>query len=64
MPLERYGVVLGTVQEYWRDPLDDYGRYMHGNLKVATPGGTYQCAIDVDSKSSSVGGWSAPACAE
>jgi len=52
MPLsDGYGVVVGTFHNYYRDPLNDYGQYYHGNIEVHTPGGIYRCAIDVDSKS-------------
>jgi hypothetical protein len=52
VPLARgYGVVLGTVNRYYRDPVNDYGQYFHGNLVVQAPAGRYHCAIDVDSKS-------------
>lgn len=51
MPLnDGYGVVIGTKHNYYRDPPDNYGRYYHGNLEIATPGGIYKCAIDVDPK--------------
>lgn len=56
MPLsDGYGVVIGTVDNYYRDPLNDYGQYYHGNLIVRAPVGTYHCAIDVDSKQSATG---------
>lgn len=45
-----YGVVIGTLHSYYRDPVNNYGQYYHGNVKVQTPAGTYRCAIDVDSK--------------
>lgn len=45
-----YGLVIGTKQDYFRDPPDNYGRYYHGNLIVGTPQGAYHCAIDVDPK--------------
>ncbi|MDZ4782400.1 MAG: DUF2278 family protein [Planctomycetia bacterium] len=51
MPLNHgYGVVIGTKHHYYRDPPNDYGQYFHGNVEVATSGGIYRCAIDVDSK--------------
>jgi len=51
MPLnDGYGVVIGTLHDYYRDPLNDYGQYYHANAIVQTPDGTYRCAIDVDSK--------------
>jgi hypothetical protein len=51
MPLEDgYGLVIGTLHDYFRDPVNDFGQYYHANAIVRTPAGTYHCAIDVDSK--------------
>ncbi|WP_313813135.1 DUF2278 family protein [Glutamicibacter sp.] len=51
MPLSNgYGVLVETLQDYYRDPPDNYGRYYHGNLVIHTPQGNYHCAIDVDPK--------------
>lgn len=51
MPLSNgYGLVIGTKQDYFRDPPDNFGRYYHGNLVVHAPLGNYKCAIDVDPK--------------
>lgn len=51
MPLQNgYGVVIGTLDHYVRDPINDYGQYYHENVYVATPAGLYHCAIDVDTK--------------
>jgi hypothetical protein len=51
MPLEDgYGAVIGTLHDYFRDPVNDFGQYYHANAMVRTPAGTYHCAIDVDSK--------------
>lgn len=50
-----YGVVIGTIQDYYRDDPDAYGRYYHGNLILTTPSGAYHCPIDVDSKQSNTG---------
>ena len=50
-----YGVVIGKVNSFYRDDPDDYGKYYHEHLIVNTNSGNYECAIDVDSKSSSVG---------
>ncbi len=56
MPLnDGYGFVSGTIQSYYRDPPDNFGKYYHGNIVVDTPAGDYRCAIDVDSKKSDVG---------
>ncbi|MCW4464582.1 YukJ family protein [Glutamicibacter sp. MNS18] len=51
MPLSHgYGVLVGTLHDYYRDPPDNYGRFYHGNLVVRSPAGHYKCAIDVDPK--------------
>lgn len=56
MPLnDGYGVLIGTINNYFRDDPDDFGRYYHGNLDVNAPNGVYRCAIDVDSKQSNTG---------
>lgn len=56
MPLsDGYGVVIGTISDYYRDQPDNFGKYYHGNIKVNTPAGIYHCAIDVDSHQSEVG---------
>ncbi|MGH9163175.1 MAG: DUF2278 family protein [Vicinamibacteraceae bacterium] len=56
MPLrDGYGVLIGTIHRYFRDDTDDFGRYYHANLIVAARPGHYRCALDGDSKQSSVG---------
>src|SRR4051794_21031925 len=57
VPLDRYGVLLGVLHRSFRDSPDDEGRWFHVNLEVdvGSAGGRYRCAIDVDSKQSSVG---------
>jgi hypothetical protein len=55
MPLDRYGVLLGTLTGSFRDTPDDQGRWFHVNLQVQAPAGQYRCAVDVDSKQSSTG---------
>jgi uncharacterized protein YukJ len=56
MPLsDGYGVLIGTIGDYYRDDPDEYGRYYHGNLLLAAPAGSYRCAIDVDSHQSNTG---------
>ncbi len=49
-----YGVLLGTLAGYQRDDPNDFGRFMHGILTVATPGGTYKCAVDVDTRNGAI----------
>jgi hypothetical protein len=56
MPLPHgYGMLIGTISDYYRDNPDSFGKYYHGNLILSAPLGTYHCAIDVDSKQSNVG---------
>ncbi|MCB2181233.1 MAG: YukJ family protein [Desulfobulbaceae bacterium] len=56
MPLDDgYGVLIGTLHSFDRDPPDDYGNYYHGFIKINTPNGISTCAIDVDTHSESVG---------
>lgn len=43
------------MHSYYRDPVNDYGQYYHGNVEIQTPAGIYKCAIDVDSKKMSNG---------
>jgi hypothetical protein len=45
-----YGVVIGTLDHFVRDPINDYGQYYHENVYVSTPAGSYHCAVDVDTK--------------
>jgi len=49
-----YGVLLGTLAGYRRDDPNDFGRYMHGVLTLATPAGQYKCAVDVDTQHGTV----------
>ena len=55
MPLDRYGVLAGTLLSHFRDTPDDQGRWFHVNLRVKAEGAEYRAAVDVDSKMSAVG---------
>jgi Uncharacterized conserved protein (DUF2278) len=48
VPLHHYGVVIGTLQAFTRDPQHSFGRWYHGHIALDTPGGTWQSALDVD----------------
>ena len=50
MPLQDYGVLLGTKAGYHRDPPDAFGRFYHGHIDVLASGQLYNTAIDVDSR--------------
>jgi len=55
MPLDAYGVLVGTLHASYRDMPDSQGRWFHVNMEVDAPAGRYRCAVDVDSKQSNVG---------
>jgi hypothetical protein len=48
MPLPRYGVAIGRLVRFYRDPPDDFGRWYHGHVEVSTPSGMWTSALDVD----------------
>ena len=49
VPIQRYGCVTGRFVALTRDnpKPGKYGQYYHGHMKVGTPGGTCECAVDV-----------------
>ncbi len=52
MPLDHgYGVAVGSFASFSRDDPDDFGHWYHGKLRVSTPAGLYEAALDVDSPS-------------
>ena len=55
MPLDRYGVLVGTLESHFRDTPDDQGRWFHVNLRIKAGGAQYKVAVDVDSKQSATG---------
>jgi hypothetical protein len=52
MALSNYGVLLGTVTSFTRDPQHDFGHWYHGHLGVAAGGAHYEAALDVDAPAS------------
>ncbi len=46
-----YGVAIGTFASFTRDDPDEFGNYYHGILRINTPAGQYQAALDVDTPS-------------
>jgi hypothetical protein len=49
MPLDNgYGVAKGTFVSFTREDPNDFGHWYHGKLKIATPAGQYEAALDVD----------------
>lgn len=51
MALPAYGVLIGTLNRYEREPPDNFGHYFHGFLYVDAPAGQYKCAVDVSTPS-------------
>ena len=52
MPLAHgYGVVVGSFASFTREDPDDFGHWYHGRLRVSTPAGEYEAALDVDTPS-------------
>jgi hypothetical protein len=48
VPLNDYGVVIGTLVSFTRDPQHNYGHWYHGHISVQTPQGNWESALDVD----------------
>lgn len=52
MPLDHgYGVVIGTFASFTREDPSDFGHWYHGRLRINTPAGQYEAALDVDTPS-------------
>jgi uncharacterized protein YukJ len=45
-----YGVLIGTLEGHYIDLPDEEGRWPHYHLKVGTPAGIYECAINLKSR--------------
>jgi len=52
MPLDHgYGVAIGTFASFTREDPSDFGTWYHGKLRISTPAGEYEAALDVDTPS-------------
>jgi hypothetical protein len=52
VPLKHgYGVVAGTFVSFAREDPSHFGHWYHGKLRLATPAGEYEAALDVDTPS-------------
>jgi hypothetical protein len=52
MPLDHgYGVAIGTFASFTREDPSDFGTWYHGKLRITTPAGQYEAALDVDTPS-------------
>src|SRR4051794_34766348 len=47
MPLDQYGVLIGTLDHFSRDDPNQFGSWFHGKIYVQAPLGVYECAVDV-----------------
>ncbi|MFI5531924.1 DUF2278 family protein [Kitasatospora sp. NPDC051853] len=52
MALPNYGVAIGSLHDFSRDPTHDFGQWYHGHLFLQTPVGVYRAALDVDAPGS------------
>ena len=50
-----YGVLVGTLQNYYCDHAVNDGTYYHCNLKVRARGKIFRCPVDLDSKNDAHG---------
>jgi hypothetical protein len=48
MPLPAYGVAIGSLVRFYRDPPDAFGRWYHGHIELSAPSGIWTSALDVD----------------
>jgi hypothetical protein len=48
MPLPHYGVVVGTLVQFTRDPQHNFGSWYHGHVTLDAGGAQWQSALDVD----------------
>lgn len=46
-----YGVAIGTFVSFTREDPSDFGHWYHGKLRISTPAGQYEAALDVDTPS-------------
>ena len=48
--IDGYGVLVGTLHNYFCDDGRDDDQYYHCNIRVETPDGIFRCAVDLDTK--------------
>jgi len=46
-----YGVAIGTFASFTREDPSAFGHWYHGKLRIDTPAGQYEAALDVDTPS-------------
>lgn len=52
MPLDHYGVAIGTFASFTRDPTHDFGQWYHGHVTLNAGGRPFASALDVDAPAS------------
>jgi hypothetical protein len=52
MPLDHYGVAIGTYVSFTRDPTHDFGHWYHGHVALSAAGVPWTSALDVDAPAS------------
>jgi hypothetical protein len=55
VPLNAYGVLIGTLASFTRDPQHNFGSWYHGHIAVNTPQGQWDSALDVDTTPQGLG---------
>lgn len=48
MPLPNYGVAIGSLVSFTRDPEHNFGSWYHGHIKLDANGTQWESALDVD----------------
>jgi Uncharacterized conserved protein (DUF2278) len=54
MPIQDYGVLLGTLKSWSRETPNNQGKYRHAMFTLDVNGIDYTCAVDVDTKEGTV----------
>jgi hypothetical protein len=53
MPVENYGVLIGSYAGFYRDQPNNEGRYLHGHVQVG-PSPVIDCAVDVNHRTGNI----------
>jgi hypothetical protein len=54
VPLPHYGVLIGTLTGFYRDPPNNEGKYLHGHVQVNTGHEVIDCAVDCNHATANV----------
>lgn len=50
MPVNSYGVLIGSLKEFRAENRNNQGKYRHGMFTIDVAGRDYTCAVDVDTR--------------